>query len=137
MPEAGRGSHRRFCALLSAERACTVYPARPLGCRGVMAADAIACEENHHGTRAEVTYLGPPMQIRLAIHLPLMAALRAEGLAWKLHDLPIALAIALARADAEAAWRAGEPVFAAAALPDERFDPRKLDAVDALDPARG
>jgi hypothetical protein len=100
----------------------------------VFAFDAEACAENHAGRRAEVIYFGAPVQIRMAIQLPLMAALREAGLAWSLADLPIALRIAMERADCEAAWRAGEDVFADAALPDTRFDPRQLDRIAELAP---
>ena len=132
LDDAARAASRRFCALLGADSACSVYAARPLACRGVMAFDASACKANHEGSLPEVTYYGAPLQIRMAIQLPLMAALRRGRLAWRLADLPVALAAALARDDAEAAWLAGEDVFAAAALPDTRFDPRQLDSVDAL-----
>ena len=111
-PEA-RGATALACPMLQ-EGACRVYAARPMTCRMAVSQSADSC------ARAFAPGAGPlpipvPDQypsLRRGYSLALAGALRRAGFASCSYELNAGLRAALARADAEGAWLAGEDVFA-------------------------
>ena len=111
------------CPLLR-DDLCRVYAARPLTCRTAASSDATACER---ALRLGMTEVGIPTpdfytRVRAGYALALGGALKRSGFAATAYDVDSALETALSRADAEAAWLAGEPVFAGA-VQDPMGDP--------------
>ncbi|MET0794356.1 MAG: YkgJ family cysteine cluster protein [Polyangiaceae bacterium] len=110
---------RRPCYFLDTESgACTVYEARPLGCRSVMSLDASACEAAHRG---QGVALPRPMAVdalygvaRMALH----AACEDAGLDMRGFELTNALEAAFHTPHAAERWHAGERVFDAAVTPE-------------------
>jgi Fe-S-cluster containining protein len=108
-----RGGLARACPMLR-DGACQVYAARPMTCRMAVSQSAEAC------ARAFAPGAGP-MQIPIPEHYPtlrrgysiaLAGALRRAGFpAWS-YEFNAAMRTALAVPDAEAAWLAGEDLFA-------------------------
>jgi Fe-S-cluster containining protein len=98
--------------------ACVIYPARPLACRGHASYDKIACAEAAAGQRDEIPYSKPHMMMRSLIQNAMQSALRDAGYAWAVYELNHALSLALAHDEYEAAWLAGEDVFAPAMVTD-------------------
>ncbi len=105
------------CPLLANDR-CSVYPVRPLTCRGYASTDAGACER-HVRSRARVEVpLWAPTQRRSALLLDgLLAGLTEAGLRGERLALGLALRLALADPETQNGWLRGEPVFARARLP--------------------
>lgn len=97
---------------------CTIYPVRPLICRGWNSTDADVCADVYRGTSPRAV---PHDQIRIDIMLALRdrglrAGLADAGLSNDLLRLPTALRIALDAPDAAERWLAGEPMFDAARI---------------------
>jgi hypothetical protein len=103
------------CPLLS-DNLCRLYDSRPLTCRTAVSSDVAACERAFRLGMVDEGIPTPDFyrRIRTGYALALAGALRRSGLPATAYDLNSALHIALARSDAEAAWLAGEPVFAGA-----------------------
>jgi Fe-S-cluster containining protein len=108
-----RGAIAQPCPMLR-DGACRIYAARPMTCRMAVSQSAEAC------ARAFAPGAGPepvpiPEQyptLRRGYSLALAGALRRAGFpAWS-YEFNAGLRAALARTDAEAAWLAGEDVFA-------------------------
>jgi Fe-S-cluster containining protein len=109
----GRQGMGRACPLLR-EGVCQVYQARPMTCRMAVSESAELC------ARAFAPGAGPeniPVPeyyptLRRGYSIALAGALRRAGYpAWS-YEYNAAMRTALARADAEAAWVAGEDIFA-------------------------
>jgi Fe-S-cluster containining protein len=109
----GREGMARACPMLR-DGACQVYAARPMTCRMAVSESAEIC------ARAFAPGAGPqhiPMPeyyptLRRGYSVALAGALRHAGFpAWS-YEFNAAMHMALARPDAEAAWLAGEDVFA-------------------------
>jgi Fe-S-cluster containining protein len=109
----GRGAMAHPCPMLR-DGACQVYQARPMTCRMAVSQSAEMC------ARAFAPGAGPehiPVPeyyptLRRGYSIALAGALRRAGFpAWS-YEYTAAMRIALARPDAEAAWLAGEDVFA-------------------------
>ena len=110
---------RKPCYFLDAETgACSVYEARPLGCRSLMSLDASACIAAHAGepvpvprpTRVDATY----GMARMALH----AACAEAGLDMRPFELTNAVQIAFHEPKAAERWHAGERLFDLANTPD-------------------
>jgi len=108
-----RGAIAHPCPMLQ-DGACRIYAARPMTCRMAVSRSAEAC------ARAFAPGAGPepipiPEQyptLRRGYALALAGALRRAGFpAWS-YEFNAGLRAALARPDAEAAWLAGEDIFA-------------------------
>lgn len=100
------------CPLLDGNL-CRIYAARPLACRAAASADATACERAYR----LLLDAGVPMpdafrNQKTSYTVALAGALRHAGYAHVSYEFNAALHTALARPDAEAAWLAGEDVFA-------------------------
>ena len=105
------------CVFLEEER-CSVYPVRPLTCRGFTSSDARACERSYRERpRVEIPVYEPQLRIATFVLDGMRAGLTESGLKGDLLELTAALHIALAIPDALERWRVGEPVFASARLP--------------------
>jgi Fe-S-cluster containining protein len=105
------------CSLLVDNR-CSVYPVRPLTCRGFNSSDARQCElslDPHN--QAVVPAYAPQQRLATLVLDGVRSGLLESGLSGTLLELTAALHIALTRSDAFNQWRAGKPVFEAARLP--------------------
>jgi hypothetical protein len=121
-----RARLKRPCAFLVDGR-CSIYDARPLRCRGVYSRDAAHCRwaMDHPDAAAERRrragpgpYIGVSARIMDASLTGLARACREMTLEVDSLELTVAARIALAVPDIELHYRSGEPVFAAAALPE-------------------
>jgi Fe-S-cluster containining protein len=104
------------CSLLVDDR-CSVYPVRPLTCRGFNSSDAKQCERWIR-TRGPVEVPTYEPQHRLATFVldGLRAGLAESKLPDELLELTAALRIVLTAPDTFKRWLAGEPVFATAKM---------------------
>jgi hypothetical protein len=122
-----RARLRLPCAFLADGR-CSIYDARPLRCRAVHSRDAGHCgwvlvnpdaAAQQRGARSDAgPYLVAPAKIMDAALTGLARACRSIGIDGVSLELTAATRIALAVPDLERNMAAGEPVFAAAMLPD-------------------
>jgi hypothetical protein len=113
---ASQGELRLPCALLSDHR-CSVFPLRPLMCRGFNSSEAAQCERFVNAPSG----LPPPIyapQLRLSAFVldGMRAGLAQAGLSGELLELTAALRVALDTPGAIERFLAGEPAFAAAQL---------------------
>lgn len=106
----------RPCPLLEADGRCGVYEARPLACRGLESFDAGACRAAMEGREVEVPLSATHLKAEAAVAAALSAGLAARDRSATRYELVRALAIALTRPDARAAWLAGGDPFAPAAV---------------------
>jgi Fe-S-cluster containining protein len=97
------------CALL-VEGRCSVYPVRPLACRGWNSYDAARCEQ---GVLALQAY-GPQLYACSTVRLGMRQGLGQAGLSGADLELTAALRIALENPDVAKQYLAQEPVFAEA-----------------------
>jgi Fe-S-cluster containining protein len=110
-----RADARLPCALL-VDRRCTVYPVRPLTCRGFNSRSAFRCEQFAGGQARDVPAYAPQQRVMTFTLDGTRAGLEASGLNDDLLELTAALRVALEVPDAVTRWLAGEPVFAPARL---------------------
>ena len=113
LDEAERVKLRLRCPFIE-KRACVIYPVRPLACRGHASYSRQACIQAAAGRRHSVPYSISHHTSRALVQNALQSALRDAGLAWASYELNHALRLALADAESETAWLAGEDVFAEA-----------------------
>jgi Fe-S-cluster containining protein len=112
-----RRSHARLpCALLVEDR-CSIYPVRPLTCRGYNSSDARQCERSlEPGSQVLVPSYAPQHRLCTFVLDGMRAGLEESHLDGELLELTAALDIALTVPDAAERWLAGEKVFAPARL---------------------
>jgi Fe-S-cluster containining protein len=112
----GWAAARLPCSLLVNER-CSVYPVRPLTCRGYNSSDAHRCEQvvkaHQH---VDVPVYGPQQRLATMVLDGMRAGLTESQLNGELLELTAALQIALTVPDPFNQWLAGKPVFAGARL---------------------
>ena len=114
-------SHQRSqsglpCPLLVNDR-CSVYPVRPLTCRGFNSSDALRCQAAvMDKERTQVPVYPPQIRLTSVVLDGMRAGLKEAGLHGDLLELAGALHIALTVPNALTDWLAGQPVFAAARL---------------------
>lgn len=102
------------CALLEGG-ACSVYPLRPLACRGWNSYDDRVCRRAVElGAEPTAHLYTPQTSVTGALLDGLLAGLASEGLQGERLELTAALRIALDAPDAAERWLAGEPLFAPA-----------------------
>jgi Fe-S-cluster containining protein len=105
------------CPLLVNNR-CSVYPVRPLTCRGYNSSNARCCEQTVKAReRVEVPVYSPQHRIATFILDGLRAGLAESGLKNELLELTAGLRIALTTPNAVDRWLVGEPTFTLAKLP--------------------
>lgn len=114
------------CPLL-AEGQCRIYAARPAACRTAVSADARICERAYRLGDATAQVPKPEYYLNLGAgySVALAGALKRAGYAPWAYELNAGLHAVTARADAEAAWLAGEDVFAGVPV-DPAGDPFTL-----------
>jgi hypothetical protein len=118
-----QGAFQSFPCPLLRDNLCRLYETRPLACRTAVSSDVLACERAFRfGEQVGIPTPDFYTRIRAGYALALAGALKRAGLPATAYELVPALDIALARPDAEVAWLAGDPVFAAAAQ-DPMGDP--------------
>ena len=101
------------CPMLKDGR-CSIYAARPSTCRTAVSLDAALCAKAFLPNAAPVDIPTPDFHIvmRRGYAIALAGALKRSGYAAASYEFVAAMRAALARDDAEAAWLAGEDVFA-------------------------
>jgi hypothetical protein len=104
------------CALL-VDHHCSVYPVRPLTCRGCNSTDPDPCERFLRSRRVVIPLYAPQHRLTAFVLDGMRAGLSESGLKGDRLELTAALRIALEMPDAVERWLAGEPVFAPARLP--------------------
>lgn len=116
---------RRACYFLDeASGSCTVWAARPLGCRSHSSLNASACEAAHTGKGDGPAVLRPKSietlywLARAAMHL----ACEDEAMDMRAFELTNAVAVALNVPRAAERWHAGERVFDRAVIPSDESD---------------
>lgn len=109
----GRARARVPCALLGDDGACTIYAARPLGCRGWTSFSRAECdaalaagEPGHSGPMDHVAFAAAS-----GVSEGLRSAARGAGLGASQYEFHSAVLRAMQHADAAERWGRGEPVF--------------------------
>lgn len=102
LTEVQRVALRQPCPFI-AQGTCTIYPVRPLACRGHASHDRRACAQAAAGRIDTVPFSQPHRWVRSVVQSALQAMWRARGLAHGAYELNHALVIAL---QARAGWRA-------------------------------
>lgn len=120
-----RTDKRIACAFL-ADDICSIYPVRPLQCRGGFSEDADYCRdmlENSRGTQEKVAreeiegkYLLLPKMLYDSAQIGMAGALSKDGLNSQPLDFASAMAIALSDPTVAEKWLRGWPVFESARL---------------------
>jgi hypothetical protein len=99
------------CPLLEQD-ICTLYGLRPIACRFAASADAGIClRVFRQGSAEAIPSPVRNLRGRGAYQIALAVALKGAGLPHAYYELNAALARALSREDAEAAWLSGEDIF--------------------------
>lgn len=101
------------CPMLESGR-CRIYAARPATCRTAVSLDAAACARAFQPNALPEDIATPDFHIvmRRGYSIALAGALKRCGYEPASYEFVAAMRAALARPDAEAAWLAGEDVFA-------------------------
>lgn len=111
-----RADLRLPCALM-VDFSCSVHPARPLRCRSWNSLDVERCKrELEHPRTGHLEIESVQWDVTRAVAAGLADGLSERGLDGARLEMTAAIRIALETPDAEARWRAGEAVFAAAAV---------------------
>ena len=110
-----RGGMAQACPMLEAG-ACRVYAARPMTCRMAASQSAEVCARAFAPGAVSETIPVPEHYptLRRSYSIALAGALRRAGYSAWSYEFNAAMRMALARPDAEAAWLAGEDIFAGA-----------------------
>ena len=111
------------CPMLAAGQ-CRIYEARPATCRTAVSLDVTACASAFRPGAGPVDIPTPDFHIlmRRGYSIALAGALQRAGYPAASYEFVAAMRAALARPDAEAAWLAGEDIFAAVPI-DPGSDP--------------
>jgi hypothetical protein len=112
LPAQERFNQRRPCALLVDNR-CSIYPVRPILCRGWTSYDAAQCEQALRQAEDNLPVDNHPQirQVAADLEQELLAATRDAGLPTRQLELTAALRVALETPDAAERWAHGEDVF--------------------------
>ena len=103
-----------LCPMLE-DRACSIYPARPLACHAFVSVKLEACIAAFvDGEVPQIPMPGEYVSLLYTCRMMLMAALRLAGLSSDSYEMKAAVAAVLGQPDAERRWLAGEPVLAGA-----------------------
>ena len=116
---------RRACYFLDeASGACSIWEARPLGCRSHTSLNAKACESAHTG-QGDGPAVPRPTSIETLYGLArgaMHAACEDAGLDMRAFELTNAVAVAFHVPKAAERWHAGERVFDRAVIPSDESD---------------
>jgi Fe-S-cluster containining protein len=118
------------CPILE-DNLCSLYESRPAVCRFASSMSAEACERVLRLlARETIPTPARHVQARAVYEIAMTIALIRAGLPHRYYEFNAALARALAREDAEAAWLAGEDVFAGVRLdPNDTMATRDAQAM--------
>lgn len=105
-----RIAERTMCPML-VDGACGVYEVRPISCRAVYSLSSEACKVAMVDDSAELPLVVPTMRKGDIARSLLLAAVSAAGLSDRGIEYVGGIEVAIGDPDAEARWRAGEPVF--------------------------
>jgi Fe-S-cluster containining protein len=108
---------RHRCPFIE-QGACTIYPVRPLACRGHACYDRQACVQAARGLIKHIPISEPHRTFRSLIQNALLSALRDAGYAWGIYELNHALTIAIDDETCQSRWVAGQDVFVQAGIND-------------------
>lgn len=117
-PDLHKASVLRVVCPLLRDNLCSVFPARPLICRGFNSTDVSACVRLRENPGKKVTVMRnqSQMAITLALQEGMRQVLVEKSLSpWNV-DLSLALGIALDQPDADERYLAGEPLFESARI---------------------
>ncbi|MEI9941191.1 MAG: YkgJ family cysteine cluster protein [Pseudomonadota bacterium] len=121
---------RRACYFLDeASGACTIWEARPLGCRSHTSLNASACESAHTG-RGDGPAVPRPKSIEMlygVARAALHAACEDAGMDMRAFELTNAVAVAFNVPQAAERWHLGERVFDRAVIPSDESDRAHLE----------
>ena len=111
MPQLQREIDRVNCPILD-NHACSEYLHRPVVCRAVLSTSLDTCERIFL-KGSNIPFTAPPSlgSLRSYIIIMMRAAMVLAGLPHRNYELTHALQIALAQANREERWLAGEPLF--------------------------
>ena len=99
------------CPMLE-DNACSVYAARPIGCRSFVSVNLDACIATFvNGADPQIPMPGEYLPILYTCRTALYAAMRLRNLKAASYELNAAVAAALVHDDAERRWLAGEDIF--------------------------
>jgi Fe-S-cluster containining protein len=109
-----RWRDREPCAFLDVDtRACRVYQARPLRCRGWNSVDASACEQSFERRRDDVDV--PTNRVRFLLAASTedgqARAFESSGRDHRRGEMAQSVQLAMAEPDLAVRWARGEPVF--------------------------
>lgn len=112
---------------------CSIYPVRPLACRGHACYDRQACVDAAAGMRPSLPVCEPCRDVRCLVQIALQSALRDAGHAWAGYELIHGVALAMADPGLIRGWLRGEDVLAAARAEDMSLAEmaQTLDAIKA------
>ncbi|HZF94588.1 MAG TPA: YkgJ family cysteine cluster protein [Allosphingosinicella sp.] len=101
------------CPMLEEGR-CRIYAGRPAACRTAVSLDAALCAEAFRPNAAPIDIPTPEFHIvmRRGYAIALAGAMKRSGFPAASYEFVAAMRAALARDDSEAAWLAGEDLFA-------------------------
>jgi hypothetical protein len=101
------------CPLLGGDQTCSVYPVRPLRCRGFHSLCAADCQAVLDGDRQASPPVDPQTNVAMrGIQAGLSGALRRQGKDGNYYRLESAVLRALETPNATQRWEQGEDVFA-------------------------
>lgn len=115
LDEPQRVALRQRCPFM-ANGACTIYPVRPLACRGHASHDRRACADAAAGRVEAVPFSQPHRWVRSLVQSALQSMWRARGLAHGVYELNHALMIALQARAGWLGWCGGADPLAPAAV---------------------
>jgi Fe-S-cluster containining protein len=107
-----RHARKRFCVFLGDDRQCSIYPIRPLGCRGYNSMSRAACEEAFTGQEDRVQMHEGVREVAAGVIYGLILASKELELEWGRYELEGAVLRALDTPEAAERWARGEQVFA-------------------------
>lgn len=125
LDEAERVKLRKTCPFIQ-RGVCTIYPVRPLACRGHACYDRRACVDAASGQAKQIPLSEPHRLFRGLIQNAMQLALRDAGYVWALYELNQAVTLALENADCESRWTEGGETFAAAEVGEVSRDEMAL-----------
>ena len=129
MPQLQREVDRVICPILE-NHACSEYLHRPIVCRAVLSTSLETClRVFQQGSQEKFTFPDNLSAVRSFTVVMMRAALILAGLPHQNFEMTHALEIALAGADMEERWLAGEPVFADVATDMAEQKPSQLTTI--------
>jgi len=118
LDEPQRVKLRRQCPFILSAGACSIYPVRPLACRGHASFSVKDCVDAAAGRAVEIAYSEPHQLVRSLVQNALQSALRETGYPWAVYELNQGLNLALSDDTALMGWLDGKDTLASAQVDD-------------------